>query len=76
MTVNAAATAHVSWGACDSGVALRDTERLNEEVLPLVLRARAGDQEALGELAGACLEHVHRWALAQTGDPDLSEPNV
>lgn len=45
-------------------------QRLNEAVTPLVEKAQAGDQQALGDLLRGCHAQVHRWALSLTADPD------
>ncbi len=43
------------------------------EILQLAARARKGEQEALGRLAGALRPLICRWALVMTGDPDDAE---
>ena len=45
----------------------------DREILELAERARGGDREALGRLAGAVRPLVCRWALVMTGDPDDAE---
>ena len=45
----------------------------DREILELTERARQGDREALGSLAGALRPLVCRWALVMTGDPDDAE---
>lgn len=47
--------------------------RLDEALVPLVHRARAGDREALEEVLRRSYPLVHRWALVKTGDPDDAE---
>ena len=45
----------------------------DREILELAERARGGEREALGGLAGALRPLVCRWALVMTGDPDDAE---
>ncbi len=45
----------------------------DREILELAERARGGEREALGRLAGALRPLVCRWALVMTGDPDDAE---
>ena len=45
----------------------------DREILELAVRARKGEREALGRLAGALRPLVCRWALVITGDPDDAE---
>ena len=45
----------------------------DREILELAVRARKGDREALGRLAGALRPLICRWALVITGDPDDAE---
>ncbi|MDE2679475.1 MAG: sigma-70 family RNA polymerase sigma factor [Acidobacteria bacterium] len=45
----------------------------DREILELAERARGGEREALGGLAGAVRPLVCRWALVMTGDPDDAE---
>lgn len=45
----------------------------DREILELAERARQGDREALGSLAGALRPLVCRWALVMTGDADDAE---
>ncbi len=45
----------------------------DREILELADRARGGEREALGRLAGALRPLVCRWALVMTGDPDDAE---
>ena len=45
----------------------------DREILELAERARLGEREALGRLAGALRPLVCRWALVMTGDPDDAE---
>jgi RNA polymerase sigma-70 factor (ECF subfamily) len=49
---------------------LSEIQRLNHAVTPLVQRAQAGDQQALGDLLRRCYQQIHRWALTLTGDRD------
>jgi RNA polymerase sigma-70 factor (ECF subfamily) len=49
---------------------LSEIQRLNEAVTPLVQRAQAGDQQALGDLLRRCYQQIYRWALSLTGDRD------
>lgn len=45
----------------------------DREILELAARARQGEREALGRLAGALRPLICRWALVMTGDPDDAE---
>ena len=45
----------------------------DQETLELAQRARKGEREALGRLAGALRPLICRWALVITGDPDDAE---
>lgn len=45
----------------------------DEDILELTDRARKGEREALGRLAGALRPLVCRWALVMTGDPHDAE---
>ena len=45
----------------------------DQETLELAQRARKGEREALGRLAGALRPLICRWALVVTGDPDDAE---
>ena len=45
----------------------------DRETLELADRARKGEREALGRLAGALRPLICRWALVITGDPDDAE---
>lgn len=45
----------------------------DREILELTERAREGEREALGSLAGAVRPLVCRWALVMTGDADDAE---
>ena len=45
----------------------------DREILELAVRARKGEREALGRLAGALRPLICRWALVITGDPDDAE---
>ena len=45
----------------------------DREILELAERARAGEKEALGRLAGHLRPVVCRWALVMTADPDDAE---
>ena len=45
----------------------------DREILQLAERARQGEREALGRLAGALRPLICRWALVMTGDPDDAE---
>ena len=45
----------------------------DREILELAERARQGEREALGRLAGALRPLICRWALVMTGDPDDAE---
>ena len=45
----------------------------DREILELAERARGGEREALGTLAGVLRPLVCRWALVMTGDPDDAE---
>ncbi len=45
----------------------------DRETLELAERARKGEREALGRLAGALRPLICRWALVITGDPDDAE---
>ena len=45
----------------------------DREILELAVRARKGDREALGRLAGALRPLICRWALVITGDPHDAE---
>ncbi len=45
----------------------------DQEILELAVRARKGEREALGRLAGALRPLICRWALVITGDPDDAE---
>lgn len=45
----------------------------DQETLELARRARRGEREALGRLAGALRPLICRWALVITGDPDDAE---
>ncbi len=49
---------------------MSEIQRLNEAVTPLVQRAQAGDQQALGDLLRRCYQQIYRWALSLTGDRD------
>ncbi len=45
----------------------------DREILELAVRARKGEREALGRLAGALRPLICRWALVMTGDPHDAE---
>ena len=45
----------------------------DQEILELAERARQGEREALGRLAGALRPLICRWALVMTGDPNDAE---
>ena len=45
----------------------------DQEILELAKRARQGEREALGRLAGALRPLICRWALVMTGDPHDAE---
>ena len=45
----------------------------DREILELAVRARKGEREALGRLAGALRPLICRWALVITGDPHDAE---
>ena len=45
----------------------------DREILELAERAKAGEKEALGRLAGDLRRLVCRWALVMTPDPDDAE---
>lgn len=45
----------------------------DREILELAEKARQGEREALGRLAGALRPLICRWALVMTGDPDEAE---
>lgn len=45
----------------------------DQDILDLAERARQGEQEALGRLAGALRPLICRWALVMTGDPHDAE---
>ena len=45
----------------------------DDELMGLAERARGGEREALGRLAGALRPLVCRWSLVMTGDPDDAE---
>lgn len=45
----------------------------DQEILELAEKGRAGEEEALGRLAGHLRPFVCRWALVMTADPDDAE---
>lgn len=45
----------------------------DREILELAVKAKEGEREALGSLAGALRPLICRWALVMTGDPDDAE---
>lgn len=49
---------------------MRETQRLEDQVQPLVRRARGGDQTAMDQLLRQCHHQIYRWALTHTGDLD------
>jgi len=56
-----------------AGVSVSALARLDEALVPLVHRAKAGDREALEEVLRRSYPLVHRWALVKAGDPDDAE---
>ncbi len=55
---------------------MSEREQRDAKVNALVLRAQAGDEHAFTKLVEQCYGQVHRWALAQTGDPDDADDVV
>ena len=49
------------------------TQQQDVEILELVTRAQAGDDEAFEKLVRRHYEQIYRWALARTGDRDEAD---